>query len=137
MTNQKKWKTLFLVDKARKSTTCRTGNNITGLHAFFQSYHKRVSSKQNKKLTKKLFPFQINSSFHAQSQHLLFSYISLLQVPKDLQVLQAMAKVLVLFYSMYGHNVAMANAVVEGVVSAGSTADLRRIPETLPEEVLA
>ena len=48
-----------------------------------------------------------------------------------------MAKVLVLFYSMYGHNVAMANAVVEGVVSAGSTADLRRIPETLPEEVLA
>lgn len=47
------------------------------------------------------------------------------------------AKILVLFYSMYGHNVAMAKAVVEGAEAAGAHADLRRIPETLPVEVLA
>jgi NAD(P)H dehydrogenase (quinone) len=47
------------------------------------------------------------------------------------------SKVLVVFYSMYGHNVAMANAVVEGAKAAGAQVDLRRIPETLPVEVLA
>lgn len=47
------------------------------------------------------------------------------------------SKVLVVFYSMYGHNLAMAKAVVEGAQAAGATADLRRIPETLPTEVLA
>eukprot|EP00331_Platyophrya_macrostoma_P004503 CAMPEP_0176431730 /NCGR_PEP_ID=MMETSP0127-20121128/14973_1 /TAXON_ID=938130 /ORGANISM="Platyophrya macrostoma, Strain WH" /LENGTH=205 /DNA_ID=CAMNT_0017813767 /DNA_START=81 /DNA_END=698 /DNA_ORIENTATION=+ len=47
-----------------------------------------------------------------------------------------MAKVLVAFYSTYGHNYLMAKAAVEGALSAGATADLRRIPETLPKEVL-
>lgn len=46
------------------------------------------------------------------------------------------SKVLVVFYSMYGHNLAMAKAVVEGAQAAGAQADLRRIPETLPVEVL-
>lgn len=47
-----------------------------------------------------------------------------------------MVKVLVAFYSTYGHNYLMAKAAAEGAASAGATADLRRIPETLPTEVL-
>jgi len=35
-----------------------------------------------------------------------------------------MAKVLVLYYSSYGHVEAMANAVAEGVLSAGATVEL-------------
>jgi NAD(P)H dehydrogenase (quinone) len=48
-----------------------------------------------------------------------------------------MANVLVLFYTTYGHNFTMAKAAVEGVSQAGSNAVLKRIPETLPDEVLA
>ncbi|MBG0776896.1 MAG: NAD(P)H:quinone oxidoreductase [Desulfovibrionaceae bacterium] len=46
-------------------------------------------------------------------------------------------KVLIPFYSTYGHIYAMARAVAEGVREAGGDAQLRRIPETLPDEVLA
>ena len=43
-------------------------------------------------------------------------------------------KVLIVFYSAYGHIYAMANAVAEGVAQAkGACAELRRVPETLPE----
>lgn len=46
-------------------------------------------------------------------------------------------KVLVLYYSMYGHIHRMAEAVVEGVVELpGGMATLRRVPETLPQQVL-
>lgn len=46
-------------------------------------------------------------------------------------------KILVLFYSMYGHVYEMAQAVAEGAASvAGAETLLRRVPETLPEEVL-
>lgn len=46
-------------------------------------------------------------------------------------------KVLVVYYSMYGHIHRMAEAVGEGARSAGGVeADLRRVPETLPEDVL-
>jgi NAD(P)H dehydrogenase (quinone) len=46
-------------------------------------------------------------------------------------------KVLVLYYSMYGHIHRMADAVAEGVREvAGVEAVLRRVPETLPAEVL-
>jgi NAD(P)H dehydrogenase (quinone) len=45
-----------------------------------------------------------------------------------------MAKVLVLYYSTYGHIETMAQAVAEGVRSAGATADLMRVPETVPAE---
>jgi len=46
-------------------------------------------------------------------------------------------KVLVVFYSMYGHVYKMAQAVAEGVREVpGAEALLRRVPETLPEEVL-
>lgn len=46
-------------------------------------------------------------------------------------------KVLVVYYSMYGHIRKMAEAVAEGARSvSGVEADLRRVPETLPEDVL-
>lgn len=46
-------------------------------------------------------------------------------------------KVLVAYYSMYGHVHKLAEAVAEGVRSvAGAKSELRRVPETLPEEVL-
>lgn len=46
-----------------------------------------------------------------------------------------MAKVLVLYHSTYGHIEAMAEAVAEGARSAGATVDIRRVPETVPEEL--
>ena len=47
-------------------------------------------------------------------------------------------KVLVVFYSMYGHTYKMAQAIAEGVKEVpGADAVLRRVPETLPEDVLA
>jgi NAD(P)H dehydrogenase (quinone) len=46
-----------------------------------------------------------------------------------------MAKVLVLYHSAYGHIEAMANAVAEGVREAGAQADIKRVPETVPEEI--
>ncbi|HZX35284.1 MAG TPA: NAD(P)H:quinone oxidoreductase [Thermodesulfobacteriota bacterium] len=46
-------------------------------------------------------------------------------------------KVLVVFYSMYGHIYKMAEAIKQGVEEVkGARAELRRAPETLPEEVL-
>jgi NAD(P)H dehydrogenase (quinone) len=48
-----------------------------------------------------------------------------------------MMKVLIVFYSTYGHIFKMAEAVAEGVKEVvGAEAYIRRIPETLPEEVL-
>jgi NAD(P)H dehydrogenase (quinone) len=46
-----------------------------------------------------------------------------------------MPKVLVLYYSSYGHIEAMANAVAEGARSAGASVDLKRVPETAPDAV--
>jgi NAD(P)H dehydrogenase (quinone) len=49
----------------------------------------------------------------------------------------AIMKVLIVYYSTYGHVHKMAEAVAEGVREiAGAEAILRRVPETLPEEVL-
>jgi NAD(P)H dehydrogenase (quinone) len=46
-------------------------------------------------------------------------------------------KVLIVFYSMYGHVYKMAEAVAEGVQAVpGAEAILRRVPETLPADVL-
>ena len=48
-----------------------------------------------------------------------------------------MCRVLIVYYSMYGHIHIMAGAVAEGVHEvAGCEAVLRRVPETLPNEVL-
>ena len=48
-----------------------------------------------------------------------------------------MSKVLVLYYSSYGHIEAMAEAIAEGARSAGATADVKRVPETVPEAIAA
>ena len=46
-------------------------------------------------------------------------------------------KVLIVFYSMYGHIYNMAEAVAQGAREAGGVdVELRRVPETLPQEVL-
>jgi NAD(P)H dehydrogenase (quinone) len=46
-------------------------------------------------------------------------------------------KVLIVYYSMYGHIHRMAQAVAEGVAEvAGAESILRRVPEALPAEVL-
>ena len=48
-----------------------------------------------------------------------------------------MMKVLVVFYSTYGHVYKMAEAIVEGAKTvAGAEVEIRRVPETLPQEVL-
>ncbi|WP_337847467.1 NAD(P)H:quinone oxidoreductase [Sphingomonas sp.] len=47
-----------------------------------------------------------------------------------------MTKVLVLYYSSYGHLEAMAEAVAEGARTAGATVDIRRVPETAPDTVV-
>lgn len=46
-----------------------------------------------------------------------------------------MSKVLVLYYSTYGHIEQMAHAVAEGARAAGAEVDVKRVPETVPEEV--
>jgi NAD(P)H dehydrogenase (quinone) len=45
-----------------------------------------------------------------------------------------MTKVLVLYYSTYGHIESMAHAVAEGARAEGATVDVMRVPETVPEE---
>jgi NAD(P)H dehydrogenase (quinone) len=46
-----------------------------------------------------------------------------------------MTKVLVLYYSSYGHIETMAKAVAEGARSAGAEVDIKRVPELVPEDV--
>lgn len=46
-----------------------------------------------------------------------------------------MTKVLVLYYSSYGHIEAMAKAVAEGAREAGATVDVKRVPELVPQDV--
>jgi NAD(P)H dehydrogenase (quinone) len=46
-----------------------------------------------------------------------------------------MSKVLVLYYSSYGHLETMAGAVAAGARDAGATVTVKRVPETVPEAV--
>ena len=46
-----------------------------------------------------------------------------------------MAKILVLYYSTYGHIETMAGAVAEGAREAGADVTVKRVPETVPEEI--
>ncbi|MCW3836350.1 NAD(P)H:quinone oxidoreductase [Sphingomonas canadensis] len=46
-----------------------------------------------------------------------------------------MPKILVLYYSSYGHLAKMADAVAEGAREAGAEVDVRRVAETAPFEV--
>ncbi len=48
-----------------------------------------------------------------------------------------MTKVLVLYYSSYGHLATMAEAVAEGARAAGADVTIRRVAETVPSEIAA
>jgi NAD(P)H dehydrogenase (quinone) len=47
-----------------------------------------------------------------------------------------MARILVLYYSMYGHIETMAGAIAEGARSAGAEVTVKRVAELVPREVL-
>jgi NAD(P)H dehydrogenase (quinone) len=46
-----------------------------------------------------------------------------------------MARILVLYYSSYGHVETLAGAIAEGARGAGASVDVKRVPETVPEEI--
>jgi NAD(P)H dehydrogenase (quinone) len=49
-----------------------------------------------------------------------------------------LARVFILYHSFYGHIEAMANAVAHGARSVGGAlVDIKRVPETVPDEMLA
>jgi NAD(P)H dehydrogenase (quinone) len=45
------------------------------------------------------------------------------------------AKILVLYYSSYGHMETMAHAIADGARAAGANVDIKRVPETAPADV--
>jgi NAD(P)H dehydrogenase (quinone) len=55
--------------------------------------------------------------------------------PKSTQQERHMAKVLVLYHSAYGHIEKMAEAVAAGARETGATVDVKRVPETVPENI--
>jgi NAD(P)H dehydrogenase (quinone) len=46
-----------------------------------------------------------------------------------------MSKVLVLYYSSYGHIETLATAIAEGAREAGAMVDIKRVPDLVPEEI--
>lgn len=46
-----------------------------------------------------------------------------------------MTRILVLYYSAWGHMEQMAHAAAEGAKSAGASVDVKRVPELVPEDV--
>jgi NAD(P)H dehydrogenase (quinone) len=46
-----------------------------------------------------------------------------------------MARILVLYYSSYGHVETLARAIAEGARTSGASVDVKRVPETVPEEI--
>jgi NAD(P)H dehydrogenase (quinone) len=46
-----------------------------------------------------------------------------------------MARVLVLYYSSYGHIETMARAMAEGARLGGAAVDVKRVPETVPDDI--
>jgi NAD(P)H dehydrogenase (quinone) len=46
-----------------------------------------------------------------------------------------MSKVLVLYYSSYGHIESMATAIADGARETGASVDIKRVPDLVPEEV--
>lgn len=47
-----------------------------------------------------------------------------------------MTKLLVLYYSSYGHTEKLAEAIAEGARKGGASVDIKRAPETAPDEVV-
>jgi NAD(P)H dehydrogenase (quinone) len=54
---------------------------------------------------------------------------------RDVEEIASMAKVLVLYYSSWGHVEQMAQAAAEGAREAGAEVTVKRVPELVPEEV--
>jgi NAD(P)H dehydrogenase (quinone) len=46
-----------------------------------------------------------------------------------------MSRILVLYYSTYGHIETLAGAIAEGARETGATVTVKRVPETVPEEI--
>lgn len=46
-----------------------------------------------------------------------------------------MSKILVLYYSSYGHIEALAEAIADGARGEGAVVDIRHVPETVPDDV--
>lgn len=46
-----------------------------------------------------------------------------------------MSKILILYYSSYGHIETMAEAIADGARSQGAVVDIRRVPETVPDDL--
>jgi multimeric flavodoxin WrbA len=61
-----------------------------------------------------------------------FFYFNLLQTPFTI-----MTKIAIIYYSTFGHVATMTESVKKGIEAAGATCDIFRVPETLPEDVLA
>ena len=57
------------------------------------------------------------------------------QVHEQQKETKKMAKVLILYYSSYGHIEQMAYAVAEGAKAEGAEVVVKRVPETVPEDV--
>ena len=49
---------------------------------------------------------------------------------------KTVTKVLILYYSSYGHIETMAGAVAEGARAGGAEVDVKRVPETAPKDVV-
>jgi NAD(P)H dehydrogenase (quinone) len=47
-----------------------------------------------------------------------------------------MAKIAIVYYSMYGHIATMAEEIKAGIEAEGAVCDIYRIPETLSDEIL-
>ncbi|WP_420607025.1 NAD(P)H:quinone oxidoreductase [Novosphingopyxis sp.] len=47
-----------------------------------------------------------------------------------------MSRILVLYYSSYGHTGKLAEAIAEGARDAGADVSIKRVPETAPDEVV-
>ena len=47
-----------------------------------------------------------------------------------------MSKILILYYSSYGHTGKMAEAIAEGARGGSADVDIKRVPETAPDEVV-
>jgi NAD(P)H dehydrogenase (quinone) len=71
------------------------------------------------------------TSFCKQPKQSIEHSALLLNTPQE----SFMAKVLVLYHSTYGHIETMAYAVAEGAKSAGADVVVKRVPETVSEEV--
>jgi NAD(P)H dehydrogenase (quinone) len=58
-----------------------------------------------------------------------------LEIPTRFQQEPPMSRILVLYYSAYGHVETLAEAIAEGARGTGAQVDIKRVPELVPDEV--